>query len=134
VIAKNFQTLKTEPVRDSRFRCDLAGLGNMLNINTSSRDAFIASLPFSSIDTTAGSENELQVVVLGTKKNMDLAVTIEESNYYKNLMRRAARGDTSRKTIIGLETYLDQKKNNVWENSWVRFPRRVLNAYSNNTF
>ncbi len=132
--AKNFQTLKTEPVEDSRFKCDLAGLGNMLNINTSSRDAFIASLPFSSIDTTAGSENELQVVVLGTKKNMDLAVTIEESNYYKNLMRRAARGDTSRKTIIGLETYLDQKKNNVWENSWVRFPRRVLNAYSNNVF
>jgi len=26
------------------------------------------------------------------------------------------------------------KKTNVWENSWVRFPRRVLNAYSNNIF
>ena len=131
---RNFQTLKKTPEFDSPTQVAPADLRTVLDIKTSSQGAFIESLPFSGQDTTAGSENELQVAVLGTKENLDLAVTIEDSNYYKNLMRRAARGDTSRRTIIGLESYLAEKKNNVWENSWVRFPRRVLNAYSNNIF
>jgi len=50
-------------------------------------------LPFSSSDATAGTENELQAVVLGDKKDVDLPITIEESNYYKNILRRVKAGE-----------------------------------------
>lgn len=123
-----------DPQNESPSCIDLSYLHQIMGIPASSDDGFIESLPFSSGDTTAGTENELQVVVLGNRKDLDLAITIEESNYYKNLIRRAARGDTSKKTILELESYLSQEKDNVWENSWVRFPRRVLNSYSNNIF
>ena len=79
-------------------------------------------------------ENELQAVVLGKRQDLDLAISIEESNYYKNIVRRAASGDTSRKKILGLERYLNQRSDDVWENSWVRFPQKALNTYANHIF
>lgn len=114
----------------SKPRTDIPHLIKIMGIRNQSDDAFIESLPFSMKDVTAGVENEFQAVVLGKSKDIDLAITIKESNYYKNMIRRAASGDTSRKKITGLENYLELKKDNVWENSWVRFPVRALNTYA----
>lgn len=115
-------------------RRDLGYLLETMEIDTGSTDAFATSLPFSARDVTAGMKNEFQAVVLGKRKDLDLAITIEESNYYKNIVRRAASGDMSRKKMLGLERYLNQKTDDVWENSWVRFPRRTLNTFANHIF
>lgn len=115
-------------------RTDLPHLLEIMEIDTSSTENFLASLPFSVRDTTAGTENEFQAVVLGKRQDLDLAITIEESNYYKNIVRRAASGDTSRKKMLGLERYLNQRTDDVWENSWVRFPQKALNTYANHIF
>ncbi len=83
-------------------------------------------IPFSAADVTAGMENELQVAVLGGDTEVDLPITIRESNYYANIVRRAARGDTAPRSIAHLDDYLRDNRERVWENSWVRFPRRCL--------
>ena len=117
---------------------DMDTLLRIMEIETGSSDEFVRSLPFSSEDGTAGVENEFQAAVLGKKEDLDLARTIEDSNYYKNMVRRAESGDTSRKKIEALNKYLDkylnQGRDNIWENSWVRFPRRALNSFSNLVF
>lgn len=118
----------------SPLRLDPSDFRNLLDINSRSYESFCQSLPFYGKDVTAGCENELQTVVIGSKNNMDLAVSIEQSNYYKNLLRRVSCGDTPQKAITGLENYLHEDKDDIWENSWVRFPRRTLNAYADNIF
>src|SRR5262245_23864198 len=79
-----------------------------------------SSLPFSVSDITAGSESELQAVVIGARDTVDLPLTIEQSNYYANIARRIATGDTPRRAILELERYLNENPEGVWENSWVR--------------
>ncbi len=85
------------------------------------------SIPFGINDVTAGSETELQAAVLGTKDHVDLPIRIRESNYFANIVRRAASGDTSTRAITDLEEYLNNNPENIWENSWVRFPMACLN-------
>lgn len=117
---------------------DMDYLHQVMEIKTGSLDEFVRSLPFFGEDATAGVENEFQAAVLGKKEDLDLALSIEDSNYYKNMVRRAESGDTSRKKIEALNKYLDkylnQGRDNVWENSWVRFPRKTLNSFSNLVF
>ena len=86
----------------------------------------IRTLPFSEGDATAGSESELQAAVLGRAESVDLPVSIRESNYYANVIRQAAWGDASPKAISALEDYLRSNSEGVWENSWVRLPKRLL--------
>lgn len=83
---------------------------------------------FSPDDTTAGSETELQAAVGGNKADVDLALSIEESNYLANIMRRTAAGDTPRKIGAELNRFLNDSSRNIWENSWVRFPKAALNT------
>jgi hypothetical protein len=101
-----------------------------LDINCTSPENFTASLPFSLNDTTVGVENELQTVVAGPPENVDLPLTIRESNYYKNILRNTETGSTSRKVINALENWLDINNEQVWENSWVRFPQSALCGYA----
>jgi hypothetical protein len=82
-----------------------------------------ASLPFSAGDVTAGSETELQAAVFGSAGAVDLPLSIRHSNYFANVVRRAAAGDTPRQSISRLQRYLEGNEDNVWENSWVRLPR-----------
>jgi hypothetical protein len=105
-----------------------------LEVRLGSHDALVESLPFSVNDSTAGAENELQAVVVGRGEDVDLPITIEHSNYYANIIKRAAAGDTSRKVITHLQRYLERNPGSVWENSWVRFPSRVLSPYARHTF
>jgi len=86
--------------------------------------------PFVGSDTTVGVENEFQVAVEGNKDQVDLALTILESGYYQNLVRRARRGDLSPHVRTELDAFLNQQQEQIWENSWVRFPRQLLGIYA----
>jgi hypothetical protein len=55
-----------------------------------------------------------------------LPISIEESSYFGNVARRAASGDTSPKAISRVERWLEQNSEEIWENSWVRFPKRLI--------
>ncbi len=94
----------------------------------SSGDQDHSPFVFSPDDTTAGSETELQAAVGGSKADVDLALSIEQSNYLADVMRRAAAGDTPRKIGAELNRFLNDSNRNIWENSWVRFPKAALNA------
>lgn len=109
---------------------DLSRILNLLAIETGSPEAFCASLPFSVGDATAGAENELQAAVAGGRGDVDLARTIASSSYFRNMERRAASGDVSESGIRSLSRYLEESAG-VWENSWVRLPRRTLCSYAN---
>lgn len=101
-----------------------------MGVSFASRDELAASLPFSSNDVTAGSESELQAVVYGAKEDVDLPLLIEQSNFFANMMKRAAAGETPRKVVADLERFLADNPSRVWENSWVRFPRRTLSRFA----
>jgi len=94
----------------------------------------INSLPFTLFDTTAGSEMELQAVVVGEKNDVDLPIAIEQSNYFANIVRRAMAGDTTKKIVTDLERFLNTNAENVWEHSWVRFPRNRLSPFAEDIF
>jgi cell division septum initiation protein DivIVA len=90
----------------------------------------VGSLPFAPADTTAGSESEMQTIVMGKSTDVDLPLVIEQSNYLANIRKRAKSGDTSAKIMTDLERYLNANNESIWENSWVRFPRKKLGKYS----
>jgi hypothetical protein len=94
----------------------------------------VESLPFSASDITAGSESELQTVVVGAKDSVDLPLQIEQSNYYANISRHIAAGDTPRRAGAAIERYLNDNRDQVWENSWARFPKRLLSEFAQQTF
>ncbi|MBI1355473.1 MAG: hypothetical protein GC160_14095 [Acidobacteria bacterium] len=92
------------------------------------------TLPFGPGDVTAGSESELQAAVLGEREDVDLPQAIERSNFFANSIRRAAAGDAPRGIVSALEDWLETNRERVWDNSFVRFPRRTLSAYANSVF
>ncbi|MCX7966617.1 MAG: hypothetical protein N2596_08335 [Syntrophorhabdaceae bacterium] len=104
----------------------LKDLLTVMSIDTKSDESLIETLPFSIGDVTAGIENEFQTVVVGESKDVDLPLEIAESSYYKNITRRIKSGDASKKIISELDRYLQGNHEKVWDNSWVRFPRRLL--------
>lgn len=105
-----------------------------LGVSFASRDEMAATLPFSLNDVTAGSESELQAVVCGAKEDVDLPLIIEQSNFFANMMKRAAAGETPRKVVADLERFLADNPSQVWENSWVRFPRQNLSRFAHDVF
>ncbi|MEZ4549615.1 MAG: hypothetical protein R2860_05180 [Desulfobacterales bacterium] len=56
------------------------------------------------------------------KEDVDLPCCITESNYFQNILNRAAAGETPAKVIRAFEAHIQQNPENIWENSWVRFP------------
>ncbi len=90
-------------------------------------------LPFAPGDVTAGSEDELQAVVTGKDTACDLPITIRDSRFLKNIVRRSSSGEAPRKTFLELQEFLGDSEQ-VWENSWVRFPERRLTLQALNTF
>ena len=101
-----------------------------LGVSFASREELAATLPFSLNDVTAGSESELQAVVCGAKEDVDLPLIIEQSNFFANMMKRAAAGETPRRVVADLERFLADNPSQAWENSWVRFPRRNLSRFA----
>ncbi|MFN2353093.1 MAG: hypothetical protein ABR512_01030 [Desulfopila sp.] len=82
--------------------------------------------PFIGSDTTVGMEYELQVAVEGKHTHVDLPLSIANSSYYKNVLKRSETGDISSELVEGLENFLYKNTTNVWENSWVRLPQDKL--------
>ncbi|WP_026842571.1 hypothetical protein [Citrifermentans bremense] len=97
-------------------------------------EGFLERLPFAAGDTTGGTETELQAVVEGERSRVDLPLTIEQSDYFANIAKRAAAGDTPKRLITDLERFLAGNKENVWENSWVRFPASRLSPFALRVF
>src|SRR5271166_15080 len=91
------------------------------------------SLPFAPGDVTAGSEDELQAVVIGNSAACDLPITIRDSRFLKNIARRSSSGEAPRKTYLELQEFLNDHEQ-VWKNSWIRFPERKLSPQALNTF
>jgi len=90
-------------------------------------------LPFAPGDVTAGSEDELQAVVVGNASSCDLPITICDSRYFKNIACRSSSGEASRSTYLDLQGFLEEHES-VWENSWVRFSEHRLSSHALNTF
>ncbi|NPV03813.1 MAG: hypothetical protein HPY67_03675 [Syntrophaceae bacterium] len=120
------------PVQELNLSMD--EMADRMRIDRRTPDALLATLPFAVGDTTAGAESELQAVVMGSRRDVDLPLLIEQSNYYSNIRRRAAAGDAPRKAVADLERYLEGNLEKVWENSWVRFPRRALSPAAEAVF
>jgi hypothetical protein len=86
-------------------------------------------LPFTRLDATAGSEDELQAVVIGSPEHCDLPLSIRESRFFQNIARRSATGEAPRRTLLEVEAFLNDTRG-VWENSWVRFPQSRLSPHA----
>jgi hypothetical protein len=93
----------------------------------------LETLPFGPGDVTAGSEDELQAVVIGGADTCDLPISIRNSRFFRNIARRSASGEAPHKTLNDLQLFLDDSRD-VWENSWVRLPSRKLSAHALATF
>ncbi len=130
-ITECLEQKNASPPDDPEF---LKKIVELMGIDTRSGGALVETLPFSGSDATAGAETELQAAVIGRRSDVDLPIMIEQSNYYANIMRRTAAGDTPRKVITDLEKWLTSNQENVWENSWVRFPRAVLSSFAKDVF
>lgn len=86
--------------------------------------------PFVGDDSTAGMEYELQVAVEGEHRDVDLPITIRESSFYRNIVKRAARGDLTPDCVETLDSFLYENRTDVWENSWVRLNPECLSSSS----
>lgn len=91
-------------------------------------------LPFCRQDITMGSESELQTAVIGSRDRVDLPRVIGESNYYRNIIKRTRTGEFPQRIISGLEHFLRNNQDNVWENSWVRIPLHALHDLTRREF
>ena len=92
-----------------------------------------AAIPFAGGDATAGSEDELQAVVVGSSRVCDLPLSISESRFFRNIARRSASGEAPRRTLIELEKFLNDTRQ-VWDHSWVRFPEQRLSRRARELF
>ncbi len=98
-----------------------------------SRSIAIDQLPFAGCDATAGSEDELQTVVVGPAAQCDLPLSIRESRFFRNIARRSASGEAPRRTLLEVQAFLNDIRS-VWENSWIRFPESRLSPYAVEVF
>ncbi len=104
---------------------------DVLGLASPRTESLSEGLPFSANDVTAGTETELQAAVAGQKELVDLPLTIQQSNYFANMLRRVNTGDADSETVSEIERFLNENSSDVWENSWVRFQRDRLNDYAN---
>ena len=86
--------------------------------------------PFVGSDSSAGMEYELQVAVAGQHPYVDLPIAIRESTFYRNIVKRAARGDLTPNCVEVLDLFLYENPTDVWENSWVRLNPENLSSWT----
>ncbi len=99
-------------------------------MNPASPNNSLENLPFAPGDAAAGVENELQTAVLGDSTTVDLPISIRESDFFRNIRKRVHSGESTGKPASELDKFLDGGHDDVWENSWVRFPRQLLGRYA----
>ncbi len=114
------------------------GYPNIFDNRDKNLQTFFSSLtaknlpPFTGEDSSVGMEYELQVAVEGDHKDVDLPTTIGSSTYFKNVVKRSARGDLPHASLDSLKDFLHKNSSSVWENSWVRFPENRLTHWTKN--
>lgn len=86
--------------------------------------------PFGNADSSVGMEFELQVAVEGEPENIDLPITLYNSDCYQSILKRTECGDLPPCKIQSLDDYLYGNTSKVWENSWVRFGINRLTDFS----
>ena len=118
----------------ARERADIRELPILLGIEPSRSEVPLHRLPFNPEDLTIGTESEYQTAVLGDRGCVDLPRTIEESAYFANISRRVKAGDVARRSVTRLEEYLKNNSDDIWENSWLRFPLSKLNPATQKVF
>lgn len=118
----------------NRFDNQVTNLYDLFNVDARTDHTLISSLPFVFSDITAGTETELQTVVIGTSKKVDLPLSIAESSFFKNIITRSKIGEAPQNVVSALEEFLDANTENIWENSWVRFDRCRLTSFADATF
>ena len=70
--------LNRDPIGEGQvYHLCLRDIARLIDCDTGSLDVLIVSLPFSSDDTTAGTETELQAAVIVRKDDVDLPIMIE---------------------------------------------------------
>ncbi|MFZ2632517.1 MAG: hypothetical protein WAX48_13120, partial [Desulfosalsimonadaceae bacterium] len=134
VLSKLYVVKPEKNTPDHPARFNIEQVAGLLGIKINSSDNLAASLPYVLGDVTMGCENELQTAVAGPKEDVDLPKNILESNFYQNILNRAAAGETSEKLIRDFEEHINNNPENIWENSWVRFPQYLLNDCANKIF
>ena len=111
-----------------------ARLCHTLAVDFTSAERMAVTLPFGCDDVTVGAENELQAAVSGEADRVDLPLQIKHSDTYRNLCKRAVNGEGSQRLLDQLDALIDGNPQNLWENSWVRIPRRRLSPYADQVF
>ena len=76
------------------------------------------SLPFHPRDITAGTENELAVIVVGKRDVVELPQAVARLPFFEAGGRATAE----------LEKWLADNAGQAWEHSWLRIPRAALNT------
>lgn len=84
--------------------------------------------PFLGEVISLGVEHELAAAVAGQASRVDQPLVIAESNYYQNLLRRQAAGETPRWAVCELSDWLNRNRDGVWEHSWARLPLASLSG------
>jgi hypothetical protein len=130
ILSKNSSIVPYPVKTDTSITKSTRELMHLIGIQYDRLGINVGSLPFAPVDATAGSESEMQTVVMGKRTDVDLPLVIEQSNYLTNIRKRAKAGDASEKIMTDLERYLDANNEGIWENSWVRFPRKKLGKYT----
>jgi hypothetical protein len=113
---------------------DLKRIFAAIGVDARSAENLPAVLPFCGEDITAGSEMELQAGVAGRRQSVDLPRAIENSSYFAQIVRRARSGDSPSRLVSDLERFLAGNHEQIWENSWVSFPRRRLGPLADRVF
>ncbi len=105
-----------------------------MGVDASSTESLLATLPFVGEDVTAGAEAELQAAVVGCASMVDLPCSVRESSFFAQMARRAHAGEAPRQQVDALSDWIDGNRDEIWENSWVRFPRQALNGLADAVF
>lgn len=123
---------RTEKQKDPAFNSDSERIEKIRQILGIKPDLsnLSAQLPFAAGDVTAGAENELQTVVCGKATDVDLPLSIKDSNFFRNIRNSSSWDETPWKRISALESYLNGEWGDTWENSWVRLPVSALSSYA----
>jgi hypothetical protein len=132
--AIRLQVLPTPDEASPFEKPSLAVFVERLGINTTSPDTLAATLPFTPADTTAGVENELQAAVIGKGNDVDLPLAIRASHFYANIRRSIETGESPAQRISELDHFIDENRDGIWENSWVRIPLHRLRPFAAKTF
>lgn len=101
------------------------------NESSAKRDISVESLPFGSGDVTAGTETNFRRWSWGNTRQ-SIFHSPSSARSTTQTSRRISVGEASTELIRELQKFLSDNDEQVWDNSWVRFPRKYLSQFASN--